>query len=131
MALARLGWVAESVSVTLRLAVCRWVGVAVSLQPTSVRSPLDGCHIRPVWSDESHVRLPGWTKAALVAGRGWVYGASGGACAAGVLGSSRGRPCRRVDPLRLARRPQAPPAWQSWWRWRGMAGPAAVVHAAR
>src|SRR3954451_2033722 len=51
-----------------------------------------------------------------------------GACAAGVLGSSRGEvlrvPYRPVVTRRVARRPQTPPAWdfplRVAGRWRGL-----------
>src|SRR3954468_19862997 len=40
-------------------------------------------------------------------------------------------PYRPADTRRVARRPKTPPAWQRWALWRGGAGPAAAVHAAR
>src|SRR3954470_4483630 len=65
------------------------------------------------WTNAAFVRA-GWTKGVLVrrvgleplSSRGGAgrTGASGGAYAAGDLSSSRGRPCRRVDPHRVARR---------------------------
>jgi hypothetical protein len=57
--------------------------------------------------------VPGWTTAPPGHRRPVDVGfASGGAYAAGVLAPAGVRPYRRIDSHRLARRPQAPPAWQ-------------------